>query len=86
MKAAPDLAALSAGDLMDYAAHCGWALARAHARAGDPRAVAAYIGRSGAFVEAITAFAHVYAGQAERDHAAFVAAAPRLAAAVATPA
>lgn len=78
MKAAPDLAALSAGDLQDYGAHCAWALARAHARAGDARTVAAYIGRSNSFVEAVAAFAHAYATQVERDHAAFLAAAAEL--------
>jgi uncharacterized protein (DUF2252 family) len=78
MKASPDLSALGADELQDYGAHCAWALARAHARAGDARTVAAYIGRSNSFVEAVAAFAHAYAAQVERDHAAFVAAAPGL--------
>jgi uncharacterized protein (DUF2252 family) len=74
MKASPDLSALGADELQDYGAHCAWALARAHARGGDARTVAAYIGRSNSFVEAVAAFAHAYAAQVERDHAAFVAA------------
>jgi uncharacterized protein (DUF2252 family) len=75
MKAAPDLAALDEAALADYAAHCAWALARAHARAGDPRPVAAYIGAGSALVDAIAAFAVAYAEQTARDHALFVTAA-----------
>lgn len=78
MKAAIDVQQLGATELADYAAHCAWALARAHARGGDPGVVAAYIGRGNAFVDAIAAFAKSYAEQVTRDHAAFVAAAPRL--------
>ncbi len=75
MKAAPDVASLEDDELRDYGAHCAWALARAHARAGDPRLIAGYIGRSSAFVTAVTAFAAAYAEQTTRDHAQFVAAA-----------
>ena len=75
MKAAPDVATLDDDELRDYGAHCAWALARAHARAGDPRPIAGYIGRSSAFVTAVTAFAAAYAEQTARDHAQFVAAA-----------
>jgi uncharacterized protein (DUF2252 family) len=78
MKASPDLSALRADELQDYGMHCAWALARAHARAGDAKAIAAYIGRGNPFVDAITSFAFGYADQATRDHAAFVAAAPEL--------
>jgi uncharacterized protein (DUF2252 family) len=74
MKAAPDVATLDDDELRDYGAHCAWALARAHARAGDPRLIAGYIGRSSAFVTAVTAFAAAYAEQTTRDHAQFVAA------------
>ena len=38
-----------------YARLCGWALARAHARSGDRIALAAYLGGSGAFDQAIAA-------------------------------
>jgi hypothetical protein len=72
MQAAADLAALDGAELQDYASHCAWALARAHARAGDPRSVAAYIGRSASFVDAVTAFAAAYADQTAAHHAAFV--------------
>jgi uncharacterized protein (DUF2252 family) len=50
---------------------CGATLARAHARAGDPIEIAAYIGKNDTFVTAITRFAELYADQAERDFEAF---------------
>ncbi|WP_405068243.1 DUF2252 domain-containing protein [Kribbella sp. NBC_01510] len=57
-----------------YARMCGWTLARAHARSGDRVALAAYLGGSNAFDEAIADFAETYADQNERDYAAFQAA------------
>jgi uncharacterized protein (DUF2252 family) len=53
-----------------YARMCGWTLARAHARSGDRVALAAYLGGSTKFDNAIAAFAESYADQNERDHAA----------------
>jgi NAD(P)H-dependent flavin oxidoreductase YrpB (nitropropane dioxygenase family) len=53
-----------------YAQICGWALARAHARSGDRIALAAYLGRTGKFDQAIADFAEKYADQNERDYAA----------------
>jgi uncharacterized protein (DUF2252 family) len=53
-----------------YARMCGWTLARAHARSGDRIALAAYLGGSAKFDEAIADFAETYADQNERDHAA----------------
>jgi uncharacterized protein (DUF2252 family) len=55
-----------------YGELCGWALARAHARSGDRIAIAAYLGGSGAFDQAITRFAAAYADQNERDYQALV--------------
>ena len=57
-----------------YAEVCAWALARAHARSGNPAEIAGYLGRGGAFDKAIASFAVAYADQTERDHAALVAA------------
>ena len=57
-----------------YGELCGWTLARAHARAGDRIAIAAYLGGSDAFDAAIGAFAEAYADQNERDHRALVGA------------
>jgi uncharacterized protein (DUF2252 family) len=51
---------------------CGWALARAHARSGNPATIAGYLGKSDAFDDAMAEFGARYADQTERDHAAFV--------------
>jgi uncharacterized protein (DUF2252 family) len=53
-----------------YAQICGWTLARAHARSGDRIALAAYLGRTDKFAQAIADFAETYADQNERDYAA----------------
>ena len=58
-----------------YAQMCGWALARAHACSGDRIALAAYLGGSGTFDQAIADFAETYADQNDRDYAALQAAA-----------
>lgn len=53
---------------------CGASLARAHARSGDPVAIAAYLGGSDRFDRALTEFAQSYADQNERDYEALGAA------------
>ena len=53
---------------------CGWTLARAHARSGDPIAIAAYLGEDDQFDRAIIDFSERYADQNERDYQAFVGA------------
>ena len=53
-----------------YAGLCGWTLARAHARTGDPVAIAAYLGRSDRFDQAIGKYAELYADQNEADYEA----------------
>jgi uncharacterized protein (DUF2252 family) len=55
-----------------YARMCGWTLARAHARSGDPVAIAEYLGESDAFDKSITDFSQAYADQNERDYEEFV--------------
>jgi len=57
-----------------YAGLCGWTLARAHARSGDRIALAAYLGQSDKFDQAIAGFAETYADQNELDYAALQAA------------
>jgi len=57
-----------------YGRMCGWTMARAHARSGDPVAIAAYLGRGDQFDRAITDFAERYADQNERDYQEFTAA------------
>jgi len=58
--------------LLYYAQICGWTLARAHARSGDPVAIAEYLGETDAFDQSITDFSQAYAEQNERDFQAFV--------------
>src|SRR6266516_6205900 len=58
--------------LMFYARICGWTLARAHARSGDPIAIAEYLGESDAFDTSITDFSQRYADQNEQDYEEFV--------------
>jgi uncharacterized protein (DUF2252 family) len=53
-----------------YARLCGWTLARAHARSGDPAAIAGYLGSNDRFDQAVAAFAERYADQNENDYAA----------------
>jgi hypothetical protein len=52
-----------------YGEVCGWTLARAHARSGDPIAIASYLGEDDTFPDAIADFSERYADQNERDHA-----------------
>jgi uncharacterized protein (DUF2252 family) len=60
--------------MMVYSRLCGWTLARAHARSGDRIALAAYLGGSAKFDNAIADFAETYADQNDLDYAAFQAA------------
>lgn len=72
MKITPLVEDFDAGDLRAYGRMCGWALARAHARSGDPAMIAGYMGASEVFDDAIADFAVEYADQAQRDYRAFV--------------
>ena len=55
-----------------YAQMCGWTLARAHARSGDPVVMASYLGSEDAFDQSITDFSERYADQNEQDYERFV--------------
>jgi uncharacterized protein (DUF2252 family) len=55
-----------------YARICGWTLARAHARSGDPVAIAQYLGAGDTFDRSITDFSARYADQNEQDFQSFV--------------
>jgi uncharacterized protein (DUF2252 family) len=63
---------LIAPRLAEFATACGGALARAHARTGDPMAIASYIGKGPRFTAAVGEFARRYADQNDRDHAQLV--------------
>jgi uncharacterized protein (DUF2252 family) len=58
--------------MIQFASGCGATLARAHARSGEPSAIAGYLGKGAAFEEAVARFALAYADQAEQDYEAFV--------------
>jgi hypothetical protein len=73
-KLSPLVETFDAEMLEIYGELCGWALARAHAKAGDPWTIGGYLGGSDKFDEAMGGFALAYADQAERDHAALKAA------------
>jgi hypothetical protein len=68
-KGSANLEAMSANELGAYGSLCGETLARAHARSGDRIAIAAYLGGSGKFDQALAEFAESYADQNERDFA-----------------
>jgi Uncharacterized protein conserved in bacteria (DUF2252) len=61
--------------MMLYVEVCGRTLAHAHARSGDPVALAGYLGRGVAFDRALASFAEKYADQNERDYASLKTAA-----------
>ncbi|MGB3097857.1 MAG: DUF2252 domain-containing protein [Solirubrobacterales bacterium] len=72
MKASADIEAMGHKELTGYAGLCGLTLARSHARSGDEVAIAAYLGKSDSFTEALTRFAEAYADQTEADYQAFL--------------
>jgi hypothetical protein len=74
-KGSAEIETMNPSDVATYGTICGWTLARAHARSGDPIAISAYLGSSETFDQALATFAEVYADQNERDHAALQAAA-----------
>ena len=63
---------LTADTIGGYARLCGHTLARAHARSGDPVAIAAYLGSGDTFDRAMAEFGEAYAEQAVQDHARFL--------------
>src|SRR5262249_55466566 len=70
MKGSAVVETMGPPELTFYARMCGWTLARAHARSGDPVALAAYLGKKHRFDRSITDFAERYADQNERDYQA----------------
>ena len=74
-KGSADIAGMTPAGMALWAQMCGWTLGRAHARTGDRIAIAAYLGGSDAFDQAISRFAVTYADQNERDYGALQTAA-----------
>ena len=56
--------------LEGYSNLCGWALALAHSKSGDPALIAGYCGSSSTLDQAITEFAMSYMKQNRQDYAA----------------
>jgi hypothetical protein len=56
------------GLMLNYAVLCGWSLAHAHARSGEPAKIAGCLGKSDKFDEAVADFSIAYGDQSERDH------------------
>ena len=71
MKGSADVESMSPAALSFYAHWCGWTLARAHARSGDPVAISAYLGKDDRFDQSVTDFSERYADQNERDYQTF---------------
>jgi len=74
MKASAEIEGMTMSSLAEYAAICGQALARAHARSGAAALISGYLGNSARFDHAVTDFARRYADQTQRDYDKLVAA------------
>ena len=71
-KGSAEIESMGPQTMAGYAGLCGWSLARAHARTGDRLAIAAYLGKSDAFDQAIAEFSEAYADQNEADYRALL--------------
>jgi uncharacterized protein (DUF2252 family) len=73
-KGSAEIESMSAPTMATYAGLCGWSLARAHARTGDRRTIAAYLGKGDKFDHAIAEFSEAYADQNQADYEVVIAA------------
>ena len=73
-KASAIIDTMTVDELATWGELCAWALARGHARSGDPALIAGYLGTDKEFDHAMATFAESYADQTERDHASLLAA------------
>jgi uncharacterized protein (DUF2252 family) len=71
MKISAEIETFKPRMLVRYATLCGWALARAHAKAGDAAMISGYLGSSDQFDVALAKYAQNYADQTERDFELF---------------
>ena len=72
VKGSSDPMTMNVTNLCYYGDLCGMALARAHARTGDPVQLAGYLGKSDTFDRAIATWAAKYATTNEEDYAALL--------------
>jgi uncharacterized protein (DUF2252 family) len=68
-KASIELTDLNGDGLVEYAQLCGELLARGHARSGDARQIAGYVGSGEGFASALAEFGRKYADQTDKDWA-----------------
>ncbi|MFA6212362.1 MAG: DUF2252 domain-containing protein [Candidatus Obscuribacterales bacterium] len=68
VKVKPMIEIFNHNNMLGFARNCGWALARAHARSGDPAVIAGYIGKGNVLPKAIAQFADAYREQNLLDH------------------
>jgi uncharacterized protein (DUF2252 family) len=73
-KGSAEVEQLRPSGMAAYASICGWTLARAHARSGDRIAIAAYLGSSDRFEQAVADFGETYADVTEKDYELLMAA------------
>src|SRR5262249_23190955 len=66
-----DPAEFTGSRLLEYAALCGEALAKGHARTGDSAQLTGYVGKSAKLDNAVAAFAMTYADQVKYDYRLF---------------
>lgn len=75
MKLKPMVELFTPSVMLEYARLCGWTLAHAHARSGEPAKISGYLGKSDKFDEAIASFAAAYSDQCEQDYEVVIQAA-----------
>jgi uncharacterized protein (DUF2252 family) len=71
MKVSAEIESTDAEALEAYAEICGWALARAHAKAGDAATISGYLGSNAQIDDAMVRYAVAYADQVDSDFAEF---------------
>jgi uncharacterized protein (DUF2252 family) len=71
MKGSATVEGMVPESLTFYAQICGQTLARAHARSGDPVAIAAYLGKKDRFDQSIAEFSERYADRNDQDYQLF---------------
>jgi uncharacterized protein (DUF2252 family) len=72
MKISPEVELFRGETFREYAALCGWVLARAHAKAGGcAPAISGYLGKGTQMAEALVRYASSYADQVQEDYELF---------------
>jgi hypothetical protein len=67
-KGSAEIDQMNPSGMAAYGRLCGWTLARAHARTGDPIAIGAYLGGGRSFDHALLEFSKAYAKQNQLDY------------------